>query len=261
MNRWSIVFAATGFNLLFEYSMRGINDLVLRPLLPPFLFAVYFPYFALLEDLITKYRLKDYNIVIAGFFFGTVFTLFMPATQFVDPQALGINWTAFFFINFCWWGMIQGVLTFYIATRLFPRDWNHTLLSRPQKTALFLTLVFAGLLFRISIQINTPQAPQIHPQAYMIIAIIAVLTALIFKKTIPKQAIKPAQQKETVMDALSALTIAVFTFSAVFLTHDPTQINVHSVNATAVRMVIPWTIIATLIMVGYRLYKRHPIPI
>ncbi|MEM3726573.1 MAG: hypothetical protein QXK98_06920, partial [Candidatus Bathyarchaeia archaeon] len=72
MNRWNIVLAATGFNLLFEYSMRGINDLNLRPLLPLFLFWVYFPYFALLEDSITKYRLKDYNIVIAGFFFGTV---------------------------------------------------------------------------------------------------------------------------------------------------------------------------------------------
>ncbi|MEM3578443.1 MAG: hypothetical protein QXX51_08395, partial [Candidatus Bathyarchaeia archaeon] len=116
-------------------------------------------------------------------------------------------------------------------------------------------------LFRISIQINMPQAPQIRPQAYVIIAIIAISTALIFKKTIPKQAIKTAQQKETIMDALSASTIAIFTFCAVFLTHDPTQINVHSVNATAVSLVIPWTIIATLIMVGYRLYKRHPIPI
>lgn len=260
MNRWNIVFAATGFNLLFEYSMRGINNLILRPALPLFLFAVYFPYFALLEDLITKYRLKDYNIVVAGFFFGTIFTFFVPATQFVEPQALGINWTALLFVNFFWWGMIQGVLTFYVATRMFPRDWNHKLLSRPQKIALLLILVFAGLLFRISIQ-NMPQAPQTSPQAYIAIAAISFVTAVIFKKTVPKQAIKAAQQKETVMDVLSALTIAVFTFCAVFLTQDPTQINVHSVNSTAVRIVTSWTIIATLIIVGYRLYKRHPIPI
>jgi hypothetical protein len=260
LNRWNIVLAATGFNLLFEYSMRGINDLALHPLLPLFLFGIYFPYFALLEDLITKYRLKDYNIIIAGFFFGTVFTLFVPATQFVEPQALGINWTAFLFINFCWWSMIQGVLTFYIATRLFPRDWNHTLLSRAQKTALLLTLVFVGLLYRISIQ-KMPQAPQIRPEAYITIVAIAILTALIFKKTVPKQTIKAPQQKEWVIDVLGALTIAVFTFCAVFLTQDPTQISVHGVNARAVSIVIPWTIIVALTMVGYRLYKRHPITI
>ncbi len=260
LNHWNIVLAAVCFNLLFEYSMRGINDLVLRPLLPLFLLGIYFPYFALLEDLITKYRLKDFNLIIAGFFFGTVFTLFVPATQFVEPQALGINWTAFLFINFCWWSMTQGVLTFYVATRLFPRDWNHKLLSRAQKTALLLTLVFVGFLFRISIQ-KMPQAPQVSPQAYLTIAIIAILTALIFKKTVPKQTIKAAQQKEKAIDVLGALTIAVFTFCAVFLTHDPTKMNVHNVNATAVRIVIPWTIMAALIMVCYRLYKRRPIPI
>jgi hypothetical protein len=26
-NRWKIVLAVSGFNLLFEYSLRGINDL------------------------------------------------------------------------------------------------------------------------------------------------------------------------------------------------------------------------------------------
>ena len=120
LSHWKIVFAAVSFNLLFEYSMRGVNNLVADPLLLLFLFLVYFPYFTILEDFITKYRLKDHNIVIAGFFFGTAFTLFVPATQFVEPQALGINWTAFLFVNIFWWGTIQGVLTFYIATRLFP---------------------------------------------------------------------------------------------------------------------------------------------
>jgi len=62
------------------------------------------------------------------------------------------------------------------------------------------------------------------------------------------------------MDAISALTIATFIFCAIFLTQDPTQINVHSVNSTAVRLITTWTVIATLIMLIYRLYKRKPIP-
>jgi len=182
LSRWKIVLTAVGFNLIFEYSMRGINNLAARPVLPLFLFLVYFPYFAILEDLIAKYRLKDYNIAIAGFFFGTAFTLFVPATQFTEPQAFGMNWTALLFINFFWWSMIQGVLTFYIATRLFPRDWNHKLLSRKQKAALLTTLIIVGLLYRINIQLNMPQAPQITPQAYTAIATTLAITALTFKK-------------------------------------------------------------------------------
>ncbi|MEM3627973.1 MAG: hypothetical protein QXJ11_06795 [Candidatus Bathyarchaeia archaeon] len=260
MSHWKIVFAATAFNLLFEYSMRGINNLAARPALPLFLFLVYFPYFAILEDLIAKYRLKDYNVAIAGFFFGTAFTLFVPATQFTEPQFFGVNWAALFFVNFFWWGMIQGVLTFYIATRLFPRNWNQKLLSRTQKTALLTTLVLVGLLYRISIQLNMPQAPRINPQAYIAIAITLAITALVFKRSIPKQATCTTQQKEKLIDALSALTIAIFAFCAVFLTQDPTQINVHNVNATATHTATAWTIIATLIMLGYRVYKRKPIP-
>lgn len=237
LNHWKIVFAAVGFNLLFEYSMRGINNLAARPILPLFLFLVYFPYFAMLEDYITKYRLKDYNIIIACFFFGTAFTLFVPATQFVEPQALGINWIAFFFVNFFWWGMIQGILTFYIATRFFPRNWNHKLLSRVQKTALLMTLILVGLLYRINIELNMPQAPQIRSEAYLAIVIMLIITAVIFRKTVPKQTITTTQQKEKIIDLISALTILIFLFCAVFLTQDPTQINVHSVNATALRIV------------------------
>lgn len=261
MNRWKIVFAAVGFNLLFEYSMRGINNLIVRPALPLFLFMVYFPYFTMLEDLIAKYRLKDYNLIIAGFFFGTVFSIFVPATQFVEPQLLGINWTAFLFVNLFWWGMIQGVLTFYIATRLFPRDWNHKLLTRTQKIALLLTLIFVGLLYRISIQLNVPQAPETRIEAYVAIAIISIMTVLIFKNTIPKQTIDITQRKETIIDIIGASTIAIFTFCAVFLTQDPTQINVHSVNATAVGIVTSWTLIVALIMISYRVCKHRLIPI
>jgi hypothetical protein len=185
----------------------------------------------------------------------------VPSTQFVEPQAFGINWTAFFFVNLFWWGMIQGVLTFYIATRLFPRNWNHKLLSHIQKIVLIAILILVGLLYRINIQLSMPQAPQIRPEAYLTITIILVITAFVFIKTIPKQTIAISQRRERVIDLTSALTILLFLFCAVFLTRDPTQINVHSVNATATRIVTLWTIISTLIMISYRTYTHRPISI
>lgn len=234
--------------------------MAVRPLLPFFLFLVYFPYFALLEDLIARHRLKDYNVAIAGFFFGTAFTLFVPATQFVEPQLFGVNWTALLFVNFFWWAILQGLLTFYIATRLFPRDWSRKPLSNWQRAALILTLLFVGMLYRINIQLNMPEAPQIRPEAYITIAVLLAITAFIFKKTIPKQATL-VLTREKLIDFMAVATIAVFTFCAVFLTRDPTQINVHEVNATAVRIVTAWTMIAASIVLGYRICTRRPLPV
>ncbi|MGC8998192.1 MAG: hypothetical protein ACP5JW_02135 [Candidatus Bathyarchaeia archaeon] len=64
----------------------------------------------------------------------------------------------------------------------------------------------------------------------------------------------PTYHKERLIDIISVITIGVFTFSAIFLTQDPTQINVHSVNATAVRTVTSWTIICALITMIYRIF-------
>lgn len=262
LNHWKIVFVAVGFNLLFEYSMRGINNLLVRPMLLLFLFLVYFPYFALVEDLITKYRLRDYHLLLVGFFFGTAFTLFVPATQFVEPQVFGINWFALFFVNFVWWSVVQGVLTFYLANRLCPRHWNHRVLSKVQQTAFLVILIIVGLTFRISIQLNIPEAPQISPSAYIIIAFLLIVTALVFRKVLQRSVSEiPVDRKERFLDVLAATTIGVFAFCALFLTYDPTYINVHGVNQTALRVVIFWTVIVALLMFVYRLYVRRSIPV
>jgi hypothetical protein len=262
LNHWKIVFVAVVFNLLFEYSMRGINNLLVHPMLPLFLFLVYFPYFALVENLITKYRFHDYHLLLVGFFFGTAFTLFVPATQFVEPQAFGINWFALFFVNFVWWGAVQGILTFYFANRLFPRNWRHKLLSRTRQMAFLAILIIVGLTFRISIQLNIPEAPQIPPSAYVIIAFLLIITALVFWKMLPRSVSEiPVYGKKRFLDVLAAATIGIFMFCAVFLTYDPTYINVHGVNQTAVRVVIFWTVIVALLMLVYRLYVRRSIPV
>ncbi|MEM3696923.1 MAG: hypothetical protein QXQ94_05385 [Candidatus Bathyarchaeia archaeon] len=262
LNRWKIVFVAVSFNLLFEYSMRGINNLLVHSILPFFLFLVYFPYFVLVEDLITRYRFRDYHLLLVGFFFGTAFTLFVPATQFVEPQAFGINWLALFFVNFVWWGAVQGVLTFYLANRLFPRNWNHKLLSKVQQTAFLAVLIIVGLAFRISIQLNMPEAPRISPSAYIIVAFLLIITALAFRKVLPRSVSEiPVYRKERFLDVLAAATIGIFVFCAVFLIHDPTYINVHGVNQTAVRVVTFWTGIVALLMFVYRLYAHRSIPI
>jgi len=259
---WKVVLVAVVFNLLFEYSMRGINNLLVRPILPFFLFLVYFPYFALVENLIVKYRLRDYHLLLVGFFFGTAFTLFVPATQFVEPQVFGINWFVLFFVNFVWWGAIQGILTFYLANRLYSRNWRHKLLSRAQQMAFLVILIIVGLTFRISIQLNIPEVPQISPSAYVIIVLLLIVTALVFWRVLPRSVSEiPVYRKERFLDFLAAATIDIFVFCAFFLTHDPIYINVHGVNQTAVRVVTFWTVIVAFLMFAYRLCVRRSIPV
>jgi hypothetical protein len=46
-NRERLVLVATDFNLLFEYSLRGINGFLLQPLLLLILFMAFAKYFAI----------------------------------------------------------------------------------------------------------------------------------------------------------------------------------------------------------------------
>lgn len=155
-NRYRVISIATIFNLLFEYSMRGINDLLTHPVPLLFLFGVYFSYFTMLEDLIARYRLKDYHLVGIGFLFGLISGLMLPSGIFTPPLFLGVNWINLLFINIAWWGILQGILTFYIANRIAPRDWNHRLLSKTEWCISLLVLLSILLLFRLK-AVNVPR--------------------------------------------------------------------------------------------------------
>lgn len=102
LDNWIRILIATGFNLLFEYSLRGLNDLAFRPFLPIFLFLVYFPYFTLLEYSIEKYHFRDWQVLVAGFVFGSFAAFFIPGPMFTGNLLLGLNWGSFFFITVIW---------------------------------------------------------------------------------------------------------------------------------------------------------------
>lgn len=257
-NRWKIVLIATGFNLLFEYSMRGINNFPKQPVLPLILFAAYFTYFTMLEDLIVRFRLGDYHLFVASFFFGTIYVCLVSGAAFTPPLILGINWGYLLFINLVWWGAVQAVLTFYIANRLSPREWSHALLSKKGWTLMMFLNGFVVLLFQLSGVI-----PQGTLSGIIVMVIILTASALIFWKLQPKQEEKasPEFKRSRVMDYLSIATAAVFFVCAVFLIFDPSHLGASNVNLTSVRIVSIWTTILAIIMLVYRLHTKRPIPV
>ncbi|MEM2145167.1 MAG: hypothetical protein QW279_07395 [Candidatus Jordarchaeaceae archaeon] len=258
-NRWKIVLVATGFNLLFEYSMRGINNLPKQPVLPLILFAAYFTYFTMLEDLIVRFKLRDYHLILASFFFGTIYVCLVSGAAFTPPLILGINWGYLLFINLVWWGALQAVMTFYIANRLAPRDWNHPVLSKKGWGLMLILNGFIVLLFQLSGVI-----PYGNPVGIIVMSIILIATAFIFKKLLPskdERAYSLEFKKIRLMDYLSIFTTTVFLVCAMFLIFDPSRLGASNVNLTAVRIVSVWTTILSIIMVAYRWYNKRPISI
>ncbi|MGQ9538106.1 MAG: hypothetical protein ACUVTE_00760 [Candidatus Bathycorpusculaceae bacterium] len=180
MNRWKTVSAATAFNMLFEYSMRGVNNLSVQPLLPFVLFTVYFSLYTMVEDLIAKYRLKDYHLIMAAFFFGTAYQFLVSGSALLQPSFLGVDWTNLVFVVVVWWGNLQSIVTFYFANRIAPRDWNHRLSKKGWAAALIINCLMI-MLFQFSGAIPKPAIPQLT-----IMLLVMASAAVLFTTALPK---------------------------------------------------------------------------
>ena len=254
---WQTVLAATGFNLLFEYSMRGVNNLPRQPILPFILFGTYFSLFTMINDLIARLRLKDYHLIALAFFFGTAYQFLVSGAALLQPEALGVNWTSMLFVIVVWWGIVQSMVTFYFATRLAPRDWNRRL----SRTGWIIALAING--FMISLFQRSTAIPKANSLQVAVMLVIMAIAAALFRTLLPKnpQDSSSVFVRSRLMDTVSALTVAVFFFSATFLTFDPIRAKTSNVNATATVVVTAWTIILALIVVGYRLSVKRSIAV
>jgi hypothetical protein len=257
-NSWKTVLVATAFNLLFEYSIRGINNLLVQPVLPFILFTVYFTLFTMLNELITRYRLRDYHLILASFFFGTAYQFLVSGAALLPPLTLGVNWISLLFVVAVWWGILQSVITFYISNRICPRDWNHELSKAGWVAALLINCLMV-LLFQASGAI-----PRANMLQITLMVSIMIISALAFKATLPNRIQRSSSaifNRSSALDFLSALTVIIFFVCAVFLTFDSVRANTSNVNATSTSIVIGWTTILAFIVLAYRLYYKKPISV
>jgi hypothetical protein len=254
--QWGIVLTATLFNVLFEYSLRGINNIAANPGLPIILFLIYLTLFLVVEDMIVQFKLKDYQLIILAFFYGTIYDAFTSGILFFNPQAFGIAWNHWFNVNFFWWGFIQALLTFYIANRVSKRNWNHPKLSRKALNTAIMINIGMVLLFQLSGAI-----PKGQPIAYLTILIILFVAKIVFFGTIKHNAVPIPFQPSKFLDVLSILTVLVFLFTAIFLTHDPVISYTSAVNATSLKVIGLWTLIVTASLIGYRIKTKKSIPV
>lgn len=261
-NRWKTVLIVTLVNLLMEYSVRGINNLREIPLLPLALFLNYFPYFAMIEDLIGKYRLKDYQVFVAALCFGLLWQLLGPSAVFFPPLVLGVNWGILLFVNLVWWAPIQTVLAFYIANRVLPRqEWDSPLLSKAGWVLSLILFVSVTLAFRVSV----PGFPLVRPPQIIIMGGLILAAAAAFRRILPSprqlSSPPPLFEKDRVLDGISAGMILFLLYCALFLTSQPSVVYVSHVNITALRAVLKASLLVAGAMLAHRLRSRRPIPV
>ncbi len=257
-NRARRVLIATLFNVLFEYSIRGLSNLGAHPALPVILLAAYASLFTLEDALIQRFRLKDYHLTILAFTYGPIYQALISGAAFVEAGFLGINWGQVLFTVVIWWGMLQSIVTFYLANRLAPRDTNAPAPGRATWVAALLINLFVIFLFSRSGRIPTGR-----PLGYGVLFAVSVLGAIVLALAQRGRRLEPARPDPSrFLDVLVGITVAVFLVAALFLTGGTTQIREASlVNMQAARAVTLWTIVLAVSVWGYRLIRREPIPV
>ncbi|HVP95475.1 MAG TPA: hypothetical protein VMS89_09950 [Methanoregulaceae archaeon] len=258
-HQWLLILVATLFNLLFEYSCRGSDTLSTNPLLFPTLFALYFSLFTLVEDLIVRFRLRDYHFLIMAFFYGTIYEFFARGSALSGTGFLGIDWVTLVFANIVMWASVQGILTFYLATRVFPRG-PHTPLLGERGWIIALIVNFSALALLHAGNHIPP--PGITPM--LVLVAILIVTGIIFRSQANKTKWRSAYvpfRKSTILDLLCLFTIVIFLFSIWIPVHGPANPYSALNNVTAWRISMVWACVVAVVLFIYRVLKGEPIPV
>jgi hypothetical protein len=257
--QWPLILAATGFNLLFECSWRGVDSVSQTPLLFVALFLLYVTLFTILEDLVVEFRLRDYHLIIAAFFYGTIYEFFGSGALFYQPGFLGINWMTLFFANLVLWGSLQGIFTFYLANRVAPRAPRARLLTN-RRWALALLLNFIALWWiRTDAKIPAPGTVQ-----WIVLVAILVLAAYLLNTVIQKREWRTAYipfKKSMILDLVGIITVVIFVISALFLTDHQVLPYIAIYDTAAWRVDLVWVSAVAIILLVYRVLKGEAIPV
>lgn len=262
-NRWKIILLAALFNLSFEYAFRGYTEFFTRPFQPLFLFGAYFAFYTILEDLIVRFKLTNYQLVLAIWPLGLIPMALGTGLLFDQPQLLGINWTNFFFITFLWWGILQAILTFYFANRLVQRDWGHPRLG---KLGWLISLGYVIGSFGF-VRLMKPPASPGTPISYLMFIFLLIIPIIILYFDLQTDKHKQRQawkfDSSRVLDFLTFGSLLLFLFlSTYFGAHQTFDVASSSqINPTARLIIIGWTFIYSAVFLFYRWFKKKNVTI
>lgn len=256
LNRFKIVLIATGFNLFFEYSMRGSGGLFQKGFF--LLFFFYMSYYSLCEDLIVKYRITNKQLIVIAFCFGVVPEAFLTGALFAPPLLFGVNVVRFLFINMVRWSCLQGLVTFYFATRIVQRDWNHKRLSH---LGWGIRLAYIGGVSLLMF-VSSPVLPKGSATGYFVVFATIIGGAAYVKNQLKK----PQQpvytfQKSVILDFVSFGSVLVFFILGTFVATTQTLVEGSLLNPLAASVSTAWTVVVFIGVIIYYIVHRKQVTI
>ncbi|KYK32633.1 MAG: hypothetical protein HXS46_04565 [Theionarchaea archaeon] len=259
-NRFSLILYCAIFNLLFEYSARGLPQFISRPLFMFALFGIYFTYFSMLEDLIVRFRLKNYQIFLCAFLYGLFPIAFLTGNLFNTNvysgiMLAGVNMGTLIIIGILAWGVVQGIITLYFANRLQTRDWNHPRMGKVGWTS--------AVLYQLLVMIyahRNPVTPRGTPLGYLVFGLLVIVAVTLFIRSlkIPKPSIQPFQPSKF-MDFLAFGSVAIFFILGTFFISGAQIVTSQPLNLLAVTLENIWVIFCGLTFFIYRLQKKSDV--
>jgi hypothetical protein len=261
-NRWLIILICALFNLSFEYSARGITQFVTRPLFMLSLFGIYFTYFAMLEDMIVRHHLTNYQLFLVAFLYGLLPTAFLTGNLFNTKiywgiVAAGVNVGTVFVIGILAWGVVQGMITLYLANRLTPRDWDH-----PKMGPIGWVVCIVYQIVILGYARANPVTPRGTFLGYVTLAILVTIPAalLVLSLRSTREQARPFQPS-IVMDILAFGSVFVYLVLGTCLAFGPQIVTSQPLNELAVKLENVWVFISGLVFFPYRLLKGSDVTV
>ncbi|MCA9937088.1 MAG: hypothetical protein KC418_00485 [Anaerolineales bacterium] len=258
-NRFSIVLYCVLFNLLFEYSARGLAYTVSRPLFYLFMAGIYTSYYAILEDLIVRFKLTNLQIALFSLFWSFYPTTFITnnlinAQTYGGRTLLGINLGAFLFILFFAWPFLQGIFTFYLANRLVPRDWDH-----PRMGVIGYALAIGYLLIIPQISNRAAGAAGVRPITYIAVLLLMAGILAWFILSVRRDRKRPAPAFEALpfMDFLVIASVVVLFALGTFFYQGRAVVTTQPLSQRAVVIQHGWLALSAVAFLIYRLFIRR----
>ena len=261
-NRFKLVFYCALFNLLFEYSARGIREFVSRPLFVLALFGIYLSYFAMLEDLIVRLKLTNYQVFLVAFVYGLFPTAFLTGNLFNRDiyggfMVAGVNTGTVVVIGVLAWGVVQGIITLYLANRLSPRDWDHPRMGRIGWTVAAIYQVAIIVVAR-----SNPRTPRGTPPGYLFAGVLLVVACILLVTSLRSRKAQPQPfQRSKVMDLLAFGSVVVFLILGTLFSFGPTIVTSQPLNLLAVTLENVWVFFCAIAFFAYRLRKGSDVTV
>lgn len=258
-SRFSIILYCVLFNLLFEYSARGLGYSISRPIFYLFMAGIYTSYYAILEDLIVRFKLTNLQIAIFALFWSFYPTTFIT-NNLLNPQTyrgitfLGINLGALLFILFFAWPFLQGIFTFYLANRLSPRDWDH-----PRMGKLGYALAIGYLLIIPRISNRAAAVVNVRAITYGIVVLLMLFFLAIFIFSVRRGRKRPAPTFEALpfMDFLVIASVVILVVLGTFFYRGQAIVTTQPLSQRAVVIQHVWLALSAVSFLVYRLFIRR----